>query len=249
VAGLVKLTIAAAAAMSIGLAAPRQATAESVDEGLDDAEKTEPRDDIGGSRIAIQRPKYQMAHEISLSLGLMPLDAFQKGLIANLSYTVHIEEYVAWEVFHLTAAHLTSTDLRDELIDTFAIPPADFAAPRFMATTGVELSPVYGKQVFLNDIVVHQALFIGIHGGIIIGDRRDPVSGAFDFGDSLSDVRPAVGIGLGYRLFLTKTLSIRADARDFLSFKDAKRQNESTEIENVLSLTFGFSVNLWRDDA
>src|SRR5687768_15470856 len=80
-------------------------------------------------RQAIQRKKYVMAHELRLSLGAMPVDPFEKGWSASLAYTVHFD-YVAWEIFQLTGALLTSTDLKNDLIDTFAIPPEDFRAPR-----------------------------------------------------------------------------------------------------------------------
>jgi outer membrane beta-barrel protein len=201
-----------------------------------------PRQENAGPRIAIQRPKYQMAHEFAFTFGTLPLDAFQKVYTANFSYTVHSDSYLAWEVLRFTAGQLTSTNLRDELINTFAIPPEDFAAPRFMATTGLEVTPLYGKMVFLNDTVVHQALFLGIYGGAIFGDRGT-------ISKTVSDLRPAGGLGMGYRVFLTKLVSFRIDVRDFESFKRAIRSNERFERENVLSITAGFSFNLWRDDA
>jgi outer membrane beta-barrel protein len=199
-------------------------------------------------RIAIQRQKFKMAHEIGLSFGIMPLDAFQKSLTANLSYTIHTDSYISWEVFRVTGATLTSTNLRNELINTFAISPEDFAAPRFMATTGLEVTPIYGKLVLLNDIVVHQAFFAGAYGGVIFGDRHNR-DGSSNLSKSFSDSRPAGGLGLGYRLFLSKSWSFRIDARDFISFKRAIQQNERFESENVLSITAGFSLNFWRDDA
>jgi outer membrane beta-barrel protein len=192
--------------------------------------------------VAIQRPKFRMAHELSLSVGALPLDAFQKGWSLGLAYTIHFDNYISWEVVHVLGAALTSTDLRDELIDTFAIPPSDFNAPRFMATTGVEIAPIYGKQVFLNDTVVHQALFIGMHGGVIFGDRET-------ISETLQDLRPSLGLGIGYRAFLTKELSTRVDARFFLSWKRALDEGDVADLERVLLLQASFSVNFWRDDA
>ncbi|MCK6550847.1 outer membrane beta-barrel domain-containing protein [Myxococcota bacterium] len=192
-------------------------------------------------RVAIQRPKYQLAHELSLGAGIMPLDPFQKSVTASFSYTVHFSRWLAWEVFQATGALLTSTDLRDELIDTFAISEDDFNAPRFMATTGVELAPIYGKQVFLNDAVVHHAAFVGLHGGVIFGDRGR-------ISETLEDLRPAVGVGIGYRLFVSDAWSMRIDVRDYLSFKRAIRDREQTEIENVLFMTYSWSLSFGRDD-
>src|SRR5262245_36872704 len=183
-----------------------------------------------------------MAHELSLSVGSLPLDAFQRGWGLGLAYTIHFDSGVSWEVVHVLGAALTSTDLRDELIDTFAIPPSDFNAPRFMATSGVELSPIYGKQVFLNDTVVHQAVFVGMHAGVIFGDRGE-------LAETLKDLRPALGIGVGYRVFLTKTFSVRVDARAFWSWRRAIKEHDRADFENVLLLSAAISLNFWRDDA
>lgn len=199
-------------------------------------------EDAQDTRIAIQRRRFNMAHELRLSLGSMPVDAFQKGWTGSLSYTQHFNNYFAWEVVQVTAAALVSTNLRDNLIDTFAVPEEDFAAPRFMATTGLELTPIYGKQAFLNDDVVYQALIVGAYGGVIFGDRGG-------IGDTLGDFRPSIGGGIGYRLYTSDLLSFRADIRDFLSFRRAIQTNETLRLENVLFITLSVSFNLWRDDA
>ena len=193
-------------------------------------------------RAAIQERKFQLFHELKLSAGAMPLNAFQKGWTFSLSYTHHLSDLLSWEVVQATGALLTSTNLRDSLIDQFAVPPEDFSAPRFMLTTGLEINPLYGKQALLNDAVTHHALIGGVYAGILLGDRPT-------VGDMLSDLRPAVGLGLGYRLFLDETYSARLDVRDFLTFRRAIRDNESFQVENVLLLTLSLSFNLWRDDA
>jgi outer membrane beta-barrel protein len=196
----------------------------------------------GDADVAIQRQKFQMAHELTLSLGSMPRDAFQKGWVLGMAYSIHFEPWLAWQVIDARAAALSSTDLRDELIDTFAIAPDDFNAPRFMATTGVEITPIYGKQVFLNDTVVHQAIYAGMHAGVIFGDR-----GAL--ADTLGDLRPVIGLGVGYRFFLSKSFSVRIDFRDFISFKRAIKERDRADVDNVILLSAGISANFWRDDA
>jgi outer membrane beta-barrel protein len=193
-------------------------------------------------RAAIQERKFQLFHELKLSAGAMPLNAFQKGWTLSLSYTHHLNEYLAWELVQVTGALLTSTNLRESLIDQFAVPPEDFSAPRLMLTTGLEVNPLYGKQALLNDGVSHHALIGGVYAGLVLGDRPSVA-------DMLSDLRPAVGFGLGYRLFIDETYSARLDLRDFLTFRRAIRDNESFQVENVLLMTLSFSFNLWRDDA
>jgi hypothetical protein len=192
-------------------------------------------------RAAIQRKKYLMAHELRLSVGAMPVDPFEKGWSASLAYTVHFE-YISWEIFQITGAFLlTNTDIKDELIDTFAIPPEDFAAPRFVATTGLEAAPFYGKQALFNGAILHQSLLIGLYGGVIFGDRET-------IADTFGDVRPCLGIGLGWRFFVDEAISFRLDVRDFVDFRRAIRANEKFDVENVLLATLSLSFNFGRDD-
>ena len=198
--------------------------------------------DDAPDREAIQRRKYELNHELRLALGSLPLDAYQKGWSASLGYTLHLSEYFSWEILQVTGALLTSTDLRDELIEAFAISEDDFAAPRFLVTTGVELAPFYGKQTFMNGGIGHQQLLIGAYAGVAFGDRGD-------FGATLEDFRPLVGLGLGYRLFVSRSLSLRLDVRDFVSFRRAILDNESFEVENILFMTLSASFTFGGDGA
>jgi len=191
-------------------------------------------------RAAIQRKKYLMAHELRLSLGALPVDPFEKGWSASLAYTVHFE-YISWEIIQVTGALLTSTDLKNDLIDTFAIPPDNFAGPRLAVTTGLEVAPFYGKQALFNGTIIHQSLLVGIYGGVIFGDREE-------IGDMLRDVRPALGLGLGWRFFVDETLSFRIDVRDFVDFRQAIVANEKFDVENTLLATLSLSFNFGRDD-
>ncbi|MEM7677134.1 MAG: outer membrane beta-barrel domain-containing protein [Myxococcota bacterium] len=194
------------------------------------------------NREAIQRRKYDLNHELRLSLGSMPLDAYQKGWSVSLGYTLHLNDYLAWELIQITGALLSSTDLRDELIDFFAVPEEDFAAPRLMVTTGIELAPFYGKQTVLNDRISHQQLLVGAYAGFAFGDRGD-------IGATLEDFRPLVGAGIGYRVFVSQSLSLRIDARDFVAFRRAIRNNESFKVENILLLTLSASFGFGGDGA
>jgi outer membrane beta-barrel protein len=192
---------------------------------------------------SIQQRKYQLFHEFSLSAGVMPLDPYQKSWTASFAYTFHFSQNWSWEVVQATYAFaLSSTSLRDELIRTFAVPPEEFAAPRLMLTSGLEYSPFYNKQVFMNDGVLHSGLLFGGYGGVIFGDRGDIAS-------SLEDFRPSLGLGIGFRFFVEKWFSTRVDLRQFFSFRRAILPGESFKVEPVLFITISGSFNLWRDDA
>lgn len=191
----------------------------------------------GPPRAAVQERRYGSSHELRLALGSMPLDPFQKGWTAGLSYTVHLDDLWAWEMVQVTGALLSSTSLQDELIGTFARRPEEFAAPRFMATTGLEISPFYGKQVLFNQDTVHGAVLVGAYAGVMFGDRPT-------LGETFEDIRPTVGGGLGFRVHASELVSLRFDSRLFAAFRTAVRADESAEVETVglftLSASLGF---------
>jgi len=190
--------------------------------------------------VAVQKRKFEMANELRLALGILPVDPYQKGYSASLSYTRHFNDYWAWEIVQVTGALLTSTDLRDELIDVFARNPDEFAAPRFAATTGLELTPLYGKWAFLNDAVVHNSLLVGGYAGVIFGDRGD-------IAETLTDPRPSVGPGIGYRLFINRTWSSRIDWRTFFSFRREVVESEDFGVDVVMLITLSMSLNFGVD--
>jgi len=190
--------------------------------------------------VAVQKRKFELANELRLAVGVLPVDPYQKGYSASLSYTQHLSDYVAWEIIQVTGILLESTGLRDELIDVFARDPNEFAAPRFVATTGFEISPLYGKWAFLNDAIVHNCLILGAYAGVIWGDRGELT-------ETLEDIRPSIGPGLGYRIFLNRTWSTRIDWRTYASARPAIVDNEEFSVDLVMLITLSMSLNFGVD--
>ena len=188
----------------------------------------------------IQERAYTIGQELSFSLGALPTDPFEKGWSLNVGYTVHWSETVAWELVNVTVVHLTPTALRDDLITKFGRTANDFAAPRALATTGLVISPLYGKLVFLDDVVVHHAVFAGLHAGVVFGSRET-------IADTIADVRPAAGIGIGYRVHLSEGVSARIDARDLLAFRRGAG-NEPAGLDQVISISIGLSFSTRGDE-
>lgn len=190
--------------------------------------------------VAVQKRKFQMGNELRLALGVLPVDPYQKGYSASLSFTRHLDDYWAWEVFQVSGVLLASTSLREELIDVFAREPNEFAAPRFIATTGLELTPLYGKLALLNDSTIHNSLLVGVYGGIIWGDRGD-------IAETLTDIRPSFGPGLGYRVFLSRTWSTRVDWRTFASIRPEVVDSDELSVDIVMLITLSMSWNFGVD--
>ncbi|MEM6860221.1 MAG: hypothetical protein AAF627_05660 [Myxococcota bacterium] len=215
--------------------------------------------------VAVQKRKYQLANELRLSVGTLPIDPYRKGFAGSLSFTRHFNQFLAWEIFHASFSLLTRTDLSEELINVFGANPESnrFAAPRMVLTTGIELTPLYGKWALLNDGQIHHAFIVGGYGGVIFGNRVEERSRAitgFDVSRTLSDVRPSFGPGIGYRVYLNNSFSLRVDTRLLFSIRpdygldptitadpDTGEVPSQFGVDSVLLINLGLAWNFGAD--
>ena len=51
-----------------------------------------------GSVSAVQERPFRMKHELDLSFGVLPIDAFYVGLYGQVGYTAHFSDTLAWQI-------------------------------------------------------------------------------------------------------------------------------------------------------
>jgi outer membrane beta-barrel protein len=149
-----------------------------------------------GRVSAVQERLYRMNHELELGVGLLPLDAYYKGVTANVGYSFHFNDAFAWRVGRASWSHMLVTGLREELERNFGVRPTQFEVVEWMAGSDLVWSPMYGKTAWLNSKVLH------FSGAFWVGGTALKLNTGF---------KPAVNLGLGARLFSSSWLSFRAD--------------------------------------
>lgn len=174
---------------------------------------------------AVQERTYKMMHELDLSVGLLPLDPFSKGLFAQGSYTAHFSDTFAWQIVRGAYSYTAKTELRSQLERDFGFLPTAFDEIQFFFGTDILLKPLYGKLSVMNRWVVHGELFV------ILGATL------FKFTTSL---RPGVNLGLGGRVFLNKTLSLRLDITDNVIIPLSAGQS----LTNVMAMSLSLGINI-----
>jgi len=182
-----------------------------------------------GAVSAIQERQYRMHHELLLGVGVLPDDAFYKGLTGTVSYTYHFSDSFAWQVGRGTYSYNVQTSLRRQLERDFNTSPNAAAFQdqvQWMVGSDLVWSPLYGKMAFLNQSVLHIEAFL-LGGGTVVKLDRD---GGF---------RPAVNVGLGLRLFTGKTLSLRLDVTNNAVFTGATRVIQVPLIQLGTAFNFG----------
>src|SRR5262249_1123768 len=112
-----------------------------------------------GTVSAVQERLYRMHHELTLGVGVLPVDAFYKGISFNVSYTAHFTDTFAWQVGRAFYSLNFNTGLKNQLEQSFGASPVDFDEVQYGIGSDLIWSPVYGKISFLNASVNHFEFF------------------------------------------------------------------------------------------
>lgn len=184
-----------------------------------------------GTVQAVQNRLFRMDHELTLGIGVLPLDAFYKGLTVQLGYTYHFSDSFAWRVGRGLYSYDVNTGLENQLERDFKVKPTTQKRVSWMVGSDLMWTPVYAKASWLNSSVAHFEIF-GLLGASVI--KFDTQGG----GSLLDQFKPAVHLGLGIRLFASNTVSYRLDvADDVVISKDGIDQ--VGEVQLSLALNFG----------
>lgn len=211
----------------LGLLAARPALA-----GDDEAEWEE-----SDKLPAVQNRLYRNEHELDLSVGVLPVDPFTKGVTFGGGYAWHFSDLVAAEA-HFFYLKNISTDLRDKLENNFAIPPSMFARLTMYGTVGGLFKPIYGKLSFLNKALVYGEFYLSLAA----------VVARMDGGTKTEEEPQGKGLrmayggapGFGIRGYLWKYISMRIDFRWMLLYSRG-------EGHYPLALTFSFGFTTRSD--
>jgi outer membrane beta-barrel protein len=176
-----------------------------------------------GERVfAIQNRRHLMAHEFAGAVGVLPMDAFFKGLTFSGSYTYHFTDLLGWEMVHGIYSREVATDLEEDLETNFGVRPTDHEGWDYAIGSSIVFKPLYGKIAAANRTVVHHEVFL------VAGPSAAHLPEGFAYGPSL---------GLGLRFFASRLLSIRFDVRDMVHFGGG-------DIRNDVWLALGVAFNV-----
>jgi len=204
----------AAAVASIALSSPARA-AEDVD-----TKRVE--------TFVVQERLFRLGLELNAGVGILPLNAFSKGVLLDGSVTYHFNNVLAWEIAQggYVIANL-DTGLKNQLLQNFGVQPTEISRATFLAGSNLVFTPFYGKLAGLNRSVSHVELFFPI--GVTLAGYENPGS-----------VQGGIDLGLGLRWFLGEHTSLRLDARDYLLTPGFSNFSLTNELLFALGLSVGF---------
>lgn len=178
-----------------------------------------------GSVSAVQERAFRMRHELDLSFGVLPLDAFYVGLYAQVGYTAHFTDTVAWTIGRAAYNYAARTGLRDRLERKFNVLPTTFEEVQYFFGSDLLWTPFHGKLAVLNKWVVHGEVFL------VLGATLFKYTNTF---------RPAVNAGIGGRVVLNPNVSLRLDLGDNVVIPLG---GASVAPTNVMTTTLSLAIN------
>lgn len=182
-------------------------------------------DDSPGRVSVVQNRLYRMKHELTLGGGVLPLDAFYKGVVGKVGYTFHFNDHFGWQVGRMTLSRSIYTNLRRQLERDFGVLTTDFDEVQWLMGSDLIWSPLYGKTTFMNLTLLYLQLFVTA-GGSGLSIKTGPNT----------SVQPAFTLGGGLRFFATERFSVRVDVSNHFVMGKKKF--------NVLDLQAGLAINL-----
>lgn len=176
------------------------------------------------SAVVVQERAFQPTHEFHAGGGILPLDAFTKGVTVGGGYTLHFSHLIGWEVLQGSFSFKRDTDLADEL-EVYDLRPSPFEVLDWFVTSNLVYKPLYWKGAWRNEKLVRGETFFMLGGA---------------FASYTRSRRPGVNAGMGTRLFLSEHWSLRFDARYMWFFGD--NLLEEFDVKDELWLGLGASL-------
>lgn len=174
---------------------------------------------------AVQSRLFRLGGELNVAAGILPMNAFNKGLTIGGSFTYHFSNALAWEVINGAYVYRQlDTGLKTELLQNFDVQPTDIAAIDLMMSSSLVVKPFYGKLAVFNRRVIHAEISIPF--GISLGRYINPQT-----------YLPGPNAGLILRVFMGPHTSVRIDVRENVLFNHWATRNE---LHASLGLSFAW---------
>ncbi len=175
--------------------------------------------------VAVENKKFNPYRDITVQLGILPLDAFYKALSFGISYTQSYTSFIGWEIVNAHIATANDTNLKQELLDKSSLRPAGLLdSVKYYITSQVVYTPIYSKNLLFNrDVVYGEWSFVGGLG--MVGYQSGETALMF-------------GGGLESRFFSSNSLSYKFDGRLYYQTAPSK----SSDLLLMLNLGLSFEV-------
>ncbi len=179
---------------------------------------------------AVQNRPYYLNEDLSIEVGFLPSDAFNKGYSFGAAYTHYFSEYLGWEVVNANYVFNAPTSLKNDLLNNFdaQVQNVGFNGVldyiTYYVTSNLVYTPLYTKSLLFNRTLVR--------------GETSFVAGAGGANFAASGIKALVSLGFYLRFFTSTSQSIKLDFRDNVYFE------QGLGAVNAFSIGIGYSIQL-----
>lgn len=162
--------------------------------------------------VAIQGRTNNIDESLSLNIGYIPTDSFNRGFPLSLNYAYYFRPYIAWEVLSFAYNFNRETQLKQDFRNLgVAVQNLGFGGvidfPQNIIMSGVVYTPLYGKSLLFNKSLIHSETSFYLGAGSLVFNKVGHI--------------PTVAPGIQGRYFLSPRSAIRYYIRQFF-FNDSQ---------------------------
>lgn len=182
--------------------------------------------------VAIEGRSNKIDESLSLSLGYIPTDSFNRGFPLALNYSYYFKPYIAWEVLSFGYNFNYETQLKKDFrnlnvgVQNLGL-GGQIDYPKNIIMTGIVYTPLYGKSLLFNKSLLHSEMSFYLGAGSMVFATVGHI--------------PTIAPGIQGRLFISPRSAFRYYLRQ-LFFVD--KQLGLTAITDI-GIGYEFQINFF----
>ncbi len=189
---------------------------------------------IPNEEVVVVQKKYtkkNFRHELTpIRFGGLPFGDIRRTLFAGASYTLHLNDAFALELFDFTYTKDFFTGFTDDINASQSGPKKikpDVQRLLYMLTPGIQFSPMYGKASTMSHWIAYIEPYLSLNAGL----AKTESSTYFTFAP-----------GLGLRVFFKEWFSMKVEFRDYIYTEKNPGTGKTTTRNNY---SVAASLSFW----
>lgn len=176
-------------------------------------------------RVIQRRPILKdLRFELAITGGVAASDQMYRHFSASATGRFHVSEWVSIGATY-TQFFSSESALYREVTGNYELFP-ERSQIQWYAGADVSVVPIDGKFIAFDDFIVYWDIYASIGGGVTVTSRSD-------------SLKPTGMVGVGFRMFLAKWLTLTFEVRDHIFVED---YNAGSELTNNVVGQAGFSI-------
>ncbi|NBX93221.1 MAG: outer membrane beta-barrel domain-containing protein [Proteobacteria bacterium] len=174
--------------------------------------------------------------EFAGTAGLMPYDDVNNHYLVGAKVSWHLGDHWGWEILDAQKGFASVTDWTNNLVATNSNTRLQTAQLNFMGTSNIVFSPLYGKIRIFGSSLVYFDTYLVAGAGLASTETLQIANSAGKAVTSSikTGMDPVFDFGLGFKLFLTRSVGLVLDLRDYVVFSETYGRRTAKSNYSVL---------------